>query len=297
MIRIRHLIGLLRHLQYGPQVSRAYARNQSLVWSHDTDLQDVTQSSISDVETYLSVVRGVLHGEYKQNFRACAEYQKILEHVSFGLARQYLQRIESREPLEKLISSELALKFMDIGSPPIFPFHTSAGKKELNPTFIRYAHVAKDLEERFGPLDDLVMGEIGVGFGGQAALFNEVNGLKKVFLFDLPEVNELAKWFLSQTSPTLSISTVDGRSPLSTEVDIVISNFAFSELKREIQESYLNKVIRRSKRGYMLWNRLSETHLDGMTAESFVREIPKAQLEPEVPMSSEGNVLITWNQT
>ena len=295
MIKANRAAGFFRHLRHGPAIGSAYLRNRSMVWSHESDLEGSSSSSLSDVDTYLSVVRGVLSGECDHNFRACAQYQDVLEHVSYDLALQYLQGLENWRPWRKLLESELANQFREIGSPPTYPFRTAGTSQVLNPTFIRYAHVAKDLEERFGSLATLKVGEIGVGFGGQTALSHEIAGLKDVILFDLPEVNELATWFLSKTSPNVSVKKVDGRNPLRTKVDLVVSNYAFSELNRDVQESYFQNVIQHSARGYLLWNRLSETRQGGITAESFVSRVPNARLEPESPLSFKGNVLITWS--
>lgn len=295
MINFQLAAGFLRHLPHGQQIVRAYLRNHSMMWSHEPDLQGSSSSSVSDVDSYLSVVRAVLRGDCDHNFRACAQYQHVLEHISYELALEYLQRLENWIPWRRLMASELSNQFKEIGSPPTYPFRTAGKSQVLNPTFIRYAHVAKDLEELFGPLTQLKVGEIGVGFGGQAAVSHDVAALNDWVLFDLPDVNELAKWFLSITSPRLQIETVDGRNPLRAEVDLLVSNYAFSELRRDVQEAYMENVIQHSPRGYMLWNRLSETRLDGMTAESFVDRIRNARLQPESPLSFKGNVLITWS--
>lgn len=291
----KQLFGFFRHLRYGLEVALAYQRNQASIWSIDHQIQISESSSLSDVDSYLTIVRGVLDETCDHNFRACAEYQDVLEHVSYDLALQYLQGLENWRPWRKLLASELTAQFREIGSPPTFPFRTGGISQVLNPTFIRYAHVAKDLEERFGTLAGLTVGEIGVGFGGQAAVSHETISLNEIFLFDLPEVNDLAKCFLSKTSPNVSVKTVDGRNPLRTQVDLVVSNYAFSELARDVQESYFENVIQHSTRGYMLWNRLSETRQGGMTPEALVSRIPNARIESERPLSFKGNVLITWS--
>jgi len=273
----------------------SYIKNLEKAWSIGHSIKSKAgSSSLSDADYYLEVVAGVNSGALRHNFRSCVQYQDVLEHVSYPLAIEYLRKLEAWEHFPILLESQLNRDFSNLGNPPVYKFRTKGSLQILNPTFVRYAYVARDLISRLGNLGGTKVAEIGVGFGGQTAVLNKVASLESAYLYDLPEVNELAKWFLGQVAPNFEAVCRDGRNPKPVYVDLIISNFAFSELSRSVQEQYMVNVIQRAEHGYILWNRLSETKLDGMTAEEFGERIPNAKIEPETPSSYKGNVLISW---
>ena len=87
---------------------------------------------------------------------------------------------------------------------------------------------------------------------------------------------------------------MDGRSPEFSEVDLVISNFAFSELRPSVQDAYLRNVILNSKRGYMTMNTLAQAYFGGLSQAELLRRIPNSQILPEKPLSAPGNLIIYW---
>jgi hypothetical protein len=76
--------------------------------------------------------------------------------------------------------------------------------------------------------------------------------------------------------------------------DLLISNYALSEVSRELQMEYINKVVLNCSRGYMAWNLLSEIENAGLTVNEVLELIPGASKVDEVPLSHQGNVVITW---
>lgn len=56
-----------------------------------------------------------------------------------------------------------------------------------------------------------------------------------------------------------------------------ISNYAFSELSRQVQDMYLERVILKSKSGYIMWNGHG-WGVDGYTAEEILRMIPDSRV-------------------
>jgi hypothetical protein len=76
--------------------------------------------------------------------------------------------------------------------------------------------------------------------------------------------------------------------------DLVISNYAFSELSRELQKQYLENVILPSKRGYITWNSSSVGHEKCYSIDELVRAIPNSRIKAEVPNTGVGNVIIFW---
>jgi hypothetical protein len=78
------------------------------------------------------------------------------------------------------------------------------------------------------------------------------------------------------------------------DYDLVISNYAFTELSRELQDVYLRKVILRSKRGYITYNQLTPPHYRSYDRDELVEIIDGARVIPEAPLTWENNCVIVW---
>jgi putative sugar O-methyltransferase len=259
--------------------------------------QDPLSTSISDsLELgYLKSVRDAVASEESLvRFRADPDYQQVLEHVPITLGQKYLDVIISEyNSHPELVFAGLS-KLSEFGRPPV---HNFSGIGSVSPTILRYVKVAYELNKLFGDLSKLRIGEIGVGFGGQAAVLNKLFGVSDLVAFDLPEVLSLCEIFLSRTESHLAPRLVDGRKPVPVEVDLVVSNYAFSELVRSVQDAYLENVILRAKSGYITWNNLSSKNLDGYSLRELVRKIPGSKVLKEVPLeSSKSNRLIIWGE-
>jgi hypothetical protein len=74
----------------------------------------------------------------------------------------------------------------------------------------------------------------------------------------------------------------------------VISNYAFSELTRELQDDYLERYILKSKRGYMIYNHINPPEFKSYSALDFCELVPGAEIIEEVPKTDNTNVLIIW---
>ena len=79
-----------------------------------------------------------------------------------------------------------------------------------------------------------------------------VLALTEKFLNEIGKISEFNAPFAGE------VRFLDGKHLYSdVPSDFCISNYAFSELTRAVQDSYLEKVILKSKAGYMAWNCLS----------------------------------------
>ena len=81
--------------------------------------------------------------------------------------------------------------------------------------------------------------------------------------------------------------------------DLVISNYAFSELPKELQLNYFGKIISRSKFGYMTMN----SGLNGqfgkiknMSQKELINKIENSSIKPESPCTGDNNYIITWGE-
>lgn len=223
-------------------------------------------------------------------FRRSLIYMQILEAVWRDEGLAYLAEIRrSGDMLDRL---RPLLSRIEVGGPRVYSF---PGIGFASPTTLRYIKVASDLERFFGSLDDLKVAEIGVGYGGQCRAVSAAWKLQSYALYDLPEVLALSHRFLDVSGVDLShIVENDGRNPVAADADLVVSNYAFSELRREVQQDYLDRVVLSAPRGYLTYNHISPPELRSFTADEITAMIPGARLLDEVPKTSDKNVIIVW---
>ncbi|MBR2774925.1 MAG: hypothetical protein IKD73_08080 [Selenomonadaceae bacterium] len=117
-------------------------------------------------------------------------------------------------------------------------------------------------------------------------------------LVDLPEVLALAERFLTELNTAGDIRYLDG-THLYHDVpcDLLISNYAFSELAKPVQDIYIKRILSRAKAGYITWNQsaLQRAGWDkGYPLEEFLPMIPGATTIPEEPLTAKGNCIVVW---
>lgn len=251
-----------------------------------------TTSSISDDDAYpLFCQLATEDDAVFHRFRRSAIYMRILEHVTRTQGMGYLREIE-RDP-HTLETLRALLTRHDVGHPRVYRF---PGIGLASPTTLRYVKVVTDLRRLFGDLGGMRIAEIGIGYGGQARAITRTWNVAAYELFDLPPALALARRFLEETNAPLTVFDFhDGRQPDHVSVDLVVSNYALSEVRREVQDEYLEKVVLSAPRGYLTYNHISPPELRSYTAEEIVARIPGgAVLLPEVPLTDPRNVIIAW---
>lgn len=248
-----------------------------------------TSTSVSDNTEYRQIVASAASDEEIFNlFRSHPQYFPVLEHVSRKQGRSYLEVIHRRSNLP-VDWAERCFTLNDVGSPQKYTY-PSIGR--FSPTLLRYLKVFSDLELLFGPLRGFRCIEIGIGFGGQAAILDILGEVEEIQLYDLPPVLNLAKKFLNRAGTSASTAFLDGTNPpMARPADILISNYAFSELTRDVQLTYLENAMARASRGYITWNSLSP---DGLRPEELLSLIPGSKLLEEQPRTHPDNVIVVW---
>jgi hypothetical protein len=209
--------------------------------------------------------------------------------VSKKQGRAYSRRI-ARE-LKTSQVKEFIKRQSGIGNPFTYRFK---GFGKISPTALRYLKVFSDIKDLFGTLDGFTIGEIGVGFGGQASLIASQANVDKYHLFDLPEVLDLNATFLDNLGIKSQFEFHDGRKPEDLSLDLLISNYAFSELIRPVQEMYLKNVILKSARGYITWNDIGYKSFGSYSLNELLQIIPGSRVIAEEPLTWPGNTIIVW---
>tara|TARA_B110000444_G_C18836508_1_gene596295 strand:- start:1078 stop:1992 length:915 start_codon:yes stop_codon:yes gene_type:complete len=270
-----------------------------------------SHSVSSKLDYYIYIVKKLYNSDRAfKNFKRSVIYKEVLEHVTYSLAEKYLLAIKENYPeFLNEVNLSLALDNDKVGNPEIFNFkskiiYEEKDKKKnlmisgpsLRYLFV-YCHIYHTLNLK---IDTSYIAEIGGGYGGQALIFDRFMSFKKYSIFDLPSVNKLSNkylncYYLNNSFETMDINEYEG----SKKFDVVISNYAFSELPRELQKIYLNKVILNSRCGYMTMNTGNDIDFNTKTskyrASELLKLIKNSKIIEENPISSEKNYILIWS--
>ena len=225
-----------------------------------------------------------------QNFRQNSVYRQVLEHVDEKTGQLYLDEVKKIN--KDLLKNIDVIKENDIyGNPQLFDY---SGIGKICPSTLRYAKVLADLLKLFGSLDNFSIAEIGVGYGGQCRIVNSANKPMEYTLIDIKPALLLAQCYLDGYVLSSKMKYLTMNELGKKSYDLIISNYAFTELKREIQDVYLEKVILNSKRGYITYNEIAPDSFKPYKKEELIKIIPKAQVIEEIPLTAPKNCIIIW---
>ena len=250
--------------------------------------------SDSENGTYASAVMQALKSQKSfDNFKRSYLYREILEHVSREQGRSYLNILESRNDLILSQGLETVLKSDDVGNPIKYQYEKYSSL--LSPTTLRYLKVTSDLQILFGPRLGRVA-EIGCGYGGQALVNDQLLNIQHATLFDLPFVNKLIDRYLNAHLLKGAYATTVINKAEPCHYDLVISNYAFSELPKKLQLAYIEKVLAKAKSGYLTMNSgLRNSRSIGKLDIKDLRELlPEFAMIEEEPLTGDQNYIIVW---
>lgn len=224
-----------------------------------------------------------------RQFRRIRNYRAILEHVTEEDGRAYLDHVRRRP---ELLAALPRFAANDLHGLPLAFDYPPYGR--FSPTTLRYVKVLGDLLDRFGSLDGLSICEIGVGYGGQCRVISEWARPSEYCLVDLRPALGLAERYLDQYVLSMPIELRTLNTLRSRDWDLVISNYALTEMPREVQDAYVERAVGRARRGYVTYNRINPAEFRSLTPAELCGIAPDARSEPEVPLTHPGNCIITW---
>uniref|UniRef100_A0A6M3LDX4 Sugar O-methyltransferase n=1 Tax=viral metagenome TaxID=1070528 RepID=A0A6M3LDX4_9ZZZZ len=202
---------------------------------------------------YLTVCEtAVFHDNNFNRFRHLFDYCAVVETCSEALGREYYQKIV------ELIGEQQAQKDWPVwvendlyGGPKKITIDTLG---EIAPTTLRYAYVAYHLRAIFGDLKRMNICEIGGGYGGQARMLSGLFGCADLTLIDLWPPLMLARKYLALYGMTPAMYTAGAVGDIELHPDLLISNYAFSELDIAEQEIYYQNIVKNADRVYLVYN-------------------------------------------
>jgi hypothetical protein len=249
-------------------------------------------NSISDRLEYKDVCNLAHNDENVFNtFKSNPSYNGILEHVSKENGQLYLDYLNFNFP--DYINHIDTFKKNDIYGGTILSNYDKIGY--ISPTTIRYIKVLSDLKNIFGDLNGKKIVEIGVGYGGQCLILNNYFNLKEYGLIDLDEVLLLSKKYLDKLdviSRPINISSINN---IDEDFDLVISNYAYSELDKKLQDLYYDKIIKKSKNGYLTLNFISHLfNIDSYSLDEILLKFKEKNVKilEEIPNTFENNKIL-----
>ena len=208
---------------------------------------------------HLAATDDVEFGKFKQN----KFYRTILEHVLYEEGMHYLN-----DTSDEVLSKLEAIKANDwLGSP-----YTSEYSKvgNISTTTLRYMKTATDILKDFD-LNGKKIVEIGGGYGGQCFVLSNFFDFESYTILDLDGPAALQNRYLKTLQVDNARATTLAEY-VPKDIDMIISNYAFSELSKNLQNEYFDKVISRSKSGYFQVNPFGDFGKDSLSQVEFVEK-------------------------
>ena len=257
----------------------------------------VKNRSQSDDGLYLGSIQKFLSSQNSfDNFKQDPFYQMILEHTSRDLGQEYLNIIKQQTPEFLDESIELYKQNDELGNADVYDYDDIG---LVSPSTLYYLKIASDLKVLFQNNIGGKIAEIGCGYGGQALILDRVFELNKNILFDIDIVGELTSRYLEHFTLHGSYVTTTLNKVTSQNYDLVISNYAFSELPASLQKKYIEKVLANSSRGYLIMNSGRDGGIkeDRLTLAELKDLLPEFEIFDEKPLTAPQNYVIVWGHT
>jgi putative sugar O-methyltransferase len=217
-------------------------------------------------------------------FKSSLTYNEILEHVTKEEGQQYYNHFKKNQVILNIIEK---FKVNDsIGEPNTYDYNFG----RFSPTTLRYVKVLSDLSQL--KLDNKDIVEIGAGYGGQYTVLRQYAKPKSYTIIDLPEVIKLQRKYIKRNKlDDIELNFYSLHDLPVIRGDLLISNYAFSECMKEVQDDYIQKIINNCKRGYIIHN-----NFEGYSHSDLINLLPhNVKIFKEEPATSSNNVLLTWN--
>ena len=192
-----------------------------------------------------------------QTFRSHPSYCEIVETLhSFEYGIFFLHEINAKYPHLLPYFKKICLE--DIVGGPISFYYEQIGK--ISPTVLRYVKIVGDLQREFGNLSNFNIVEIGGGFGGQCKIINDICGFANYAIIDLPECTPLINKYLLSFSITNFRTINNDALSEPYQYDLIISNYAISEIDRIEQLHYMTMILDLAPRGYIIYNHFPQVN-------------------------------------
>lgn len=252
------------------------------------------KTSMSDVIEYVSrCEQCAIHEKEFNLFRKTEPIQTVIDGVEEKAARKYIGLAtkicpELRSYFDKFRASDKH------GSPVVYNLG-EYGK--FNGSTARYIYFLAEMIELFGSLDAMNIVEIGGGYGGQCKIIMDCFEVKSYTIVDLLPVLKLQHRYLNKFDYKNIAFKQMKELKKNYSYDLIISNYAFTECHKKIQETYINKIVTKSKRGYIKCNFMSHNiGFPQLTKKELLKHIKRASIFPHI-LNHPGCFTLIWNNS
>lgn len=236
------------------------------------------------------------------NFKREPEYQKVLEHVTPTEGRGYVENIDAWLKRNNVDANALPLadiaRLDQIGNPVKHAFRLHGGVEvEVSPTMMRYMWYAMDYSDhlhRHG-VATAVVAEVGAGYAGQYLMWQLLSPLLRVrivryFIFDLEPVQRLQMKYVQRFAGGLDgvLTWANVSTWVPQHVDLLVSNYALSELSPARQRLYWTRLVPYVAHGYLAKNGAL------VKCKTTVEALARATIKDEHPKTGWGNEIVMW---
>lgn len=222
-------------------------------------------TSLSDIPlVHQSCEEALAKEEAWDYFRSLPGFLYAIENFPESSHRALIEAV----PVEDLTTELFA---GDIGAPPRIKLPDG---REISPSMLRYAAISRDLGRRF-QINSANIVEIGCGFGGQYKVLSDHYERGVYYGFDTPPMIGVAGKYLEHFglgAYGLYDHIADGALFLKPLSPLLISNYALSEMRRDVQEMYFDNIIRHCPMGYVHWNN-PKRDFDSMDVVEFMERL------------------------
>jgi hypothetical protein len=117
-------------------------------------------------------------------------------------------------------------------------------------------------------------------------------------MFDVPLVGQLISKYIESFVINGSYRVITLNKYQPSKVDLVISNYAYSELPKKLQLMYARKVLSKSSKGYLTMNSGKGGSLDAtfekLSLDELEEILPDFEILEEDPQTAPFNYIIVW---
>ena len=227
-------------------------------------------------------------------FKSNSTYCTILEHVSKEQGQEYLNLIKQNIQYNN-IPWDLVYKSDYIGTPQTYSYEVLNNNVFTSPSNFRYVYYALEILSvlKDKNLTTPLISEIGGGYGGLCYTINILAHLFNITplyynIFDLRQPADLTNKYLQNIKPDLKAKayTIDEKTFTPDINHFLISNYAYSELDKQTRLMYIDKIISKTKAGYIVWNSTDKFDL-------FFKST-KLDIRPETPNTGPNNQVVVY---
>lgn len=262
-------------------------------------------------DAYVGAVELALSKEAEfQHFKQAEEYRHVLEHVTRNEGHGYIENIERWLRAHKMSASILPVAELErldaLGDPTRYDFQIGGDGVHLtvSPTTLRYLWYAMDYTEHARKVMPtmpvrLTVAEVGAGYAGQylvwqaliaAGVLGQDVRLGRYTIFDLEPVQRLQMKYVQRARGGLD--GILGWANVSTwsphYVDLLVSNYALSELAPRVQRLYWTRLAPWVSHGYLARN------APLVDCPATREALTRAVVREEYPQTGQRNEIVAW---